>query len=82
MGPYGTAFERLQEAYGGALCKSHVVFTSKSGLMAAFRLTDGELVWSYEHRDQLFSPVFEDNRLYATCADGTLVVFEAEGGEL
>ena len=82
LAPYGAAFERVQEAYGGTICRNHVVFTSKSGLMAAFRLSDGELVWWHEHRDQLFSPVFEDNRLYATCADGTLVVFEAKGGEL
>lgn len=80
--PYGAAFRQVQEAYGGTICRNHFVFTSKSGLMAAFRLSDGELVWQHQHSDQLFSPVFEDNRLYVACADGTLVVFEAEGGEL
>lgn len=80
--PHGAAFKRVQEAYGGTICRNHVVFTAHSGLMAAFRLSDGELVWWQEHRDQLFSPVFEDNRLYVPCADGTLVVFEAEGDEL
>jgi len=82
LGPYGAVFKRVQEAFGGTICRNHVVFTAKSGLMAAFRLTDGELVWWHEHRDQLFSPVFEDSRLYVPCADGTLVVFEAEGDEL
>jgi outer membrane protein assembly factor BamB len=79
---YGAPFRRVQEVYGGGICRNHVLFTSSSGLMALFRLSDGELVWQHEHRDQLFSPVFEDNRVYVACADGTLVVFEAEGGEL
>ncbi len=82
LAPHGDAFKRVQEAYGGTICRNHVVFTSRSGLMAVFRLSDGELVWWYEHRDRLLSPVFEDNRLYAACADGTIVVFEAEGDEL
>lgn len=82
LAPYGAAFKQVQEAYGGAICRNHVVFTAESGLMAAFSLSDGELAWWHEHRDQLFSPVFEDNRLYVACADGNIVVFEAEGGEL
>ena len=82
LGPFGEAFRRFQEVQRGTLCKNHIVFTTQSGLMAVFRLSDGELVWQRQHRDQLFYPVFEDNRLYVACADGTLVVFEAEGGEL
>jgi outer membrane protein assembly factor BamB len=82
LAPYGGSFERFQEPQDGTLCKEHVVFTTRAGLMAGFRLLDGELVWQHQHRAQLFSPVFEDNRLYVACADGTLVVFEAEGGEL
>lgn len=82
LGPYGASFERFQEPYRGTLCKNHIVFTTQSGLMAVFRLSDGELVWQHQHRDQLFYPVFEGSRLYVACADGTLVVFEAEGGEL
>lgn len=82
LASYGPAFRGVQEAYGGTLCKEHVVFTTRSGLMAVFRLWDGELVWQHQHRDQLFSPAFEENRLYVACADGTLVIIEAEGGEL
>jgi outer membrane protein assembly factor BamB len=82
LAPYGGPFQRFQEPQRGTVCKNHIVFTTKSGLMAVFRLSDGELVWQHEHRDQLFYPVFEDKRLYVACADGTLVVFEAEGGEL
>jgi len=82
LAAYGAAFEHFQEPYRGTLCKNHIVFTTRSGLIAVFRLSDGELVWQHQHGDQLFYPVFEDNLLYVTCADGTLVVFEAEGGEL
>jgi outer membrane protein assembly factor BamB len=82
LAPYGEPFQRFQELWPGTLCKNHIVFTTQSGLLAVFRLSDGELVWRHEHGDELYSPVFEDNRLYVACADGTLVVFEAEGGEL
>jgi hypothetical protein len=50
--------------------------------MAAFRLSDGELVWHHEYPAHLFSPVFDDNRLYLATADGDIVIFEARGGEL
>lgn len=82
LASYGGVFRRFQEPQPGTVCKSHIVFTTRSGLLAVFRLSDGELVWQHQHRDQLFPPVFEDNRLYAACADGHIVVFEAEGGEL
>jgi hypothetical protein len=79
---YGPAFGRPQRVYGGALCRNHVLFTSSSGLMALFRLSDGELAWQHEYGEQLFSPVFEDNRLYIATARGEIVVFEPHGDEL
>lgn len=82
LGPYGAPFQRFQEPMRGTLCKRHIAFTTQAGLIALFRLSDGELVWHHEYRDELFYPVFEGNRLYTPCADGSLVVFEAEGGEL
>jgi outer membrane protein assembly factor BamB len=78
----GPAFGRPHRVYGGALCRNHVIFTSSSGLMAVFRLSDGELAWQFEYGDQLFSPAFEDNRLYIATASGDIVIFEAHGGEL
>jgi outer membrane protein assembly factor BamB len=82
LAQYGRPFRDHQEPQRGTLCRNHVVFTTRSGLMAVFRLSDGELVWHHQHRDQLFYPVFENNRLYVACADGSLVVFEAESGAL
>jgi outer membrane protein assembly factor BamB len=82
LAPHGEPFRGFREPQRGTLCKNHIVFTTRSGLLAVFRLSDGELVWQHQHDDQLFPPVFEENRLYTACADGTIVVFEAEGEEL
>ena len=83
LGSYGAAFQRFQEPHQGVLCRNHIAFTtSDTGLLAVFRLSDGELVWQYEHSDELFRAAHDDNRLYVRCADGTLVVFEGEGDEL
>jgi outer membrane protein assembly factor BamB len=79
---YGPAFGRPQRVYGGALGRNHVMFTSSSGLMALFRLSDGELAWQLEYGDQLFSPVVEGSRVYVASAEGNILVFDAEGGEL
>jgi outer membrane protein assembly factor BamB len=82
LSEYGPAFRQPQKVHGGAMCRNHVVFTSSSGLMALFRLSDGELVWQHDLPDHLFSPVFEDNRLYLPTAGGDIVMFEAYGEEL
>jgi outer membrane protein assembly factor BamB len=82
MAPYGPEFEAHQEPKRGTLCKNHIVFTTKTGLIAVFRLSDGALVWKTTYEDELMYPVFDENRLYVACANGSLVVFEAEGGEL
>jgi outer membrane protein assembly factor BamB len=82
LSEYGPAFQRVQQVYGGTICRNHVIFTSNSGLMALFRLTDGELVWQHEYQTHLFSPIFRDNRLYMATAAGDIVIFEAHGGEL
>jgi outer membrane protein assembly factor BamB len=82
LSEYEPAFGRPQNVYGGALCQNHVLFTSSSGLMALFRLSDGEFVWQHEYGEQLFSPVFADNRLYIPTAGGDIVVFDAHGDAL
>lgn len=81
LSEYGPAFQRAQEVYGGTLCRNHVVFSSSSGLVAVFRLTDGELAWQHEYGDGL-APVFADGRLYAATVGGDILIFEAYGGEL
>lgn len=50
--------------------------------MVLFRITDGEIVWQHEYSDRLFSPVVDDNRVYVASAEGNILVFDAEGGEL
>jgi outer membrane protein assembly factor BamB len=82
LSAHGPAFAQFQEPYGGTICRKHVLFTTNSGLMALFRLSDGELAWQHEYGDRLYSPVADDNRVYVTSASGDLVMFEAEGGEL
>jgi outer membrane protein assembly factor BamB len=82
LSEYGSTFSRVQEAYGATICRNHILFTTSSGLMALFRLSDGALVWQHEHGDYLFSPVVDDRRVYVTSAEGNLIVFDVEGGEL
>jgi outer membrane protein assembly factor BamB len=79
---HGPTFAQFQEPYGGAICRKHVLFTTNSGLMALFRLSDGELVWQHEYGGYLFSPVVDENRVYVASTSGNLILFEAEGGEL
>lgn len=79
----GEAFRRFVEPTKGAMCKNHLAFsTRRDNLMVVFRLSDGAPVWQHRHSADLFAPMYDDNRLYVPCSDGTLVVFEAEGDEL
>jgi outer membrane protein assembly factor BamB len=82
LSSYGKKFEERQDPKQGTLGKHHIIFTTRTGLMAAFRLSDGELAWTHQHHDEFFRLVVEENRVYATCADGTVVGFEWEGGEI
>lgn len=83
LAKYGPAFDQFLEPLQGTPCRNHMAFTvADTGLLVLFRLSDGEMVWHHEYDDELFGPVNDDNRLYVRCANGTLVVLEAEGGEL
>ena len=81
LSEYGPAFQRGQRVFRGTICRNHVVFASSSGLLAVFRMADGELAWQQEYGGGL-SPEFADNRLYATTVAGDIVIFEAQGGAL
>jgi outer membrane protein assembly factor BamB len=82
LAQYGLEFTGRLEPWRGTLCSSHIVFTTDTGLLAVFSLSDGQLTCFHQHRDELFPGVYDGGRLYFSCADGTLVVFEGEGGEL
>jgi len=79
---YGSMFRMPHEPRRGTLCRNHIVFTTDAGLIAVFRLSDGELIWSDSHPDALRYPVFAENRLYVPSDNGTVVMFEPEDGEL
>jgi len=79
---YGDAFRMRHEPRRGTLCQDHIVFTTDSGLMAVFRLSDGELVWHEFYESGPRYPIFDDGRLYACCTDGTVAMFEPDGARL
>jgi outer membrane protein assembly factor BamB len=75
---HGGPFAEIQQPRQAGLGEEHIVFTTRSGLIAVFRLADGELVWSYEHDDEIYQPVVSGNRIYITASSGELLVFEVE----
>jgi hypothetical protein len=78
----GPEFASQQMPSVPALGRRHVVFATDAGLIAVFRLSDGELVWKHRLPDQAWSQTVDGNEIYVPCADGTLLVFECEDGEL
>lgn len=76
---HGGPFAAIQQPHQAGLGEKHIAFTTRSGLIAVFRLVDGELVWSYEHEDEIYQPVVSGNRIYITANSGDLLVFEVEG---
>jgi outer membrane protein assembly factor BamB len=62
----------------GALSDRHIVYTTRDGWMAAFRLSDGARVWSHQHKQWLGGPVIAGNRLFVGAEDGYLYVFEGD----
>lgn len=78
----GAPFDQFQEPGQATFCQRHMVYATRSAWIVVFRLSDGEVVWRQQYSNQVFTPAFDDNRLYFPCADGTLVVYEAEGEEL
>lgn len=79
---FDPALGEYQEPQKGALGHANVLYATRSGLLLAFRLSDGELVFKHQHSSQLFSPVISGNHAYVTCANGTVVAFEAEVARL
>jgi len=79
LAKYGGDFALYQDALVGRPVGDHVAFGARSGLLALFRLSDGELVWSYKHKTQVYEPVIAGNRLLVTAADGNLLIFEGQG---
>lgn len=56
--------------------KEHVVFAERSGLLGAFRMSDGELAWSYKYKAQLYEPCIVGNSIAVASADGNLLMFD------
>ncbi len=76
LAKYGGDFAIHQNAVVGRPSGGYLPFGTRSGLLALFRLSDGELVGSYKHKTQVYWPVLAGQRLFVTAADGTLLVFE------
>jgi outer membrane protein assembly factor BamB len=76
LAKYGGEFALYQDALVGRPVAGHLAFGTRSGLVALFRLSDGELVWSYKNKAQVYWPVIAGNRLLVPTAEGTLLVFE------
>jgi hypothetical protein len=72
----GELFSWGQHVNNPAVGEEHIVFSSRHGLLAVFRMSDGELVWQYKYRDQLFDPVVVGNKIVVTSSDGNLLVFD------
>jgi outer membrane protein assembly factor BamB len=54
----------------------HIYFGNNGGFVFAFRLSDGELVWSHRTTGQTWQPTVHQDRVYVTSDDGHLLVFE------
>ncbi len=82
LGEYGPEFAAHQRPWFPTLGVNHIVFTTDTGLVAIFRLSDGELVWRHQLPTEAFEAAVADNELFITCSDGTLYAFECQDGEL
>jgi outer membrane protein assembly factor BamB len=82
LSEHGPEFAARQRPEYPAVGCDHIVFTTDAGLLAAFRLSDGELVWKHKLGVQPFEATVAGHEIYVPCADGTLLVFECEDGEL
>lgn len=59
-----------------AVGREHVVFAARSGLIGAFRMSDGELAWSYKYKAELFEPCIVGNSIAVASGDGNLLMFD------
>jgi len=83
-----TTYEKGLDAHGPDFSSAHrvslpagdsgrLVFTSRNGLVAVFKKTDGSLLGWHKHKAELFAPVLADDKIYVSTADGHLLAFEA-----
>lgn len=82
-------YDRRMSSFGGEVAAAYsptkpsissgrIAFGTRAGLLAIFRLSDGELAWSHNYKTQLYDAVLDGNRLVVTAADGNLLVFEGK----
>ncbi|MEO8361855.1 MAG: PQQ-binding-like beta-propeller repeat protein [Vicinamibacteria bacterium] len=56
--------------------KEHVVFAERSGLIGAFRMSDGALAWSHKYKAELYEPCIVGNSVAVASTDGNLLMFD------
>lgn len=69
---------RGQQAGVGFVPGGQVTFAARSGVVAVFRLSDGQLVWSYRHAAGVRDPVLVDVGLLVPTEDGRVLMFRGE----
>jgi outer membrane protein assembly factor BamB len=77
---YDHSLEALGEMFrgqdAGFIAGDHIAFGGAAGLIAVFRLVDGELAWLYQHRSGIDYPMILGDHLVALAGGGKLLVFE------
>jgi outer membrane protein assembly factor BamB len=69
---------KLGRALRGVLLDEHIAFSSDSGVLVVFRLSDGMPVWHYRHDESLWGGTTDGRRLYVSANDGNILVFEGQ----
>lgn len=72
---YGAELAWMQFPIAGT-DTDHIAFGCRSGLLAVFRRSDGELHWSHKHSAPVYRPVLWEHGLLVTCDHGDLLIFE------
>jgi len=90
-----TVYDRHLAAYGGDFvfrqwagpghiegeCIAFATVRSSTGLLTLFRISDGELVWSFTYKAATSEPVLSGQRLLVTAHDGNMLVFEGDAAK-
>ena len=76
--PLGEVF-RGQDTTPGFIAGDHIAFGGQAGLIAVFRLVDGELTWLYQQRSGIDYPMILGDHLVALALGRKLLVFERTG---
>lgn len=71
--------KKLGRAQEPLVLEGHLAYATESGCLVALRESDGQPVWHYRHKDELFSGLVAGNRAFVPSADGNILVFEEEG---